>query len=83
MATSTAKFVSRMDQDWAEAQGWFDDTVKAFPECLRHLTDSLADDSAEGLVRWMKSDNTIADVVQRLGLLALHELSLRSMRGDL
>lgn len=72
-----AKTEAMDDQDWAAGVDWFDDSVIGETMELRSM---FVDDEPVRLIKRMQSDSAVADVVQRLGLLAFDEIVRRSIR---
>lgn len=64
------QYLAQLDQDWAQAREFVATSSGAV---MMTLTDRLAADDPTALIAWMKADPRIADVVQRLALLAMHQ----------
>lgn len=70
------KYLANLDQDWADSETWFDRLPKGIG--IR-LADTLSADDPAELIQWMRDNPKLADCVQRLALLALHQTTYNWM----
>lgn len=75
---SKIDYTGQLDQEWAEARDWFEDHSRreAGREVLCRITVYCSADDPKQLISAMVIDPRLADCIQRLALLALHQLAV-------
>lgn len=79
LETKLAQSASVCDQDWSAGVDW---VAEMDMGVVLELREAFINDDASNLINWMTNDANVADIVQRMGLLALDELLMRRMKMD-